>query len=183
VAHAPEVSARDRRFQTRPDDDRSPACHTRLSSLPDQHAPRRRAREVVCDEGHRFPIVDEIPRLLPGGEGSDARSIRVSFSGEWAELRHGQDRPWGQDLDTRRAIALRELDCSPKWLRGRRVLDAGCGAGKRSLILAEWGCGSRCRRHQLERRRSTPSDSRPRSRSDRLRPGRPEPAAVSARQL
>ena len=97
------------------------------------------AREVVCDEGHRFPIVDEIPRLLPSSEGSDARSIRVSFSGEWAELRHGQDRPWGQDLDTRRAIALRELDCSPEWLRGRRVLDAGCGAGKLSLILAEWG--------------------------------------------
>jgi 2-polyprenyl-3-methyl-5-hydroxy-6-metoxy-1,4-benzoquinol methylase len=94
---------------------------------------------IACSNGHSFPVVSGIPRLFRALEDVDACSIKESFSSEWSAFRHGQDRPWGQSIDHRREIALRELDCEPSWLEGRLVLDAGCGAGKLSWILAHWG--------------------------------------------
>ena len=96
-------------------------------------------REIACQRGHRYPVIDGIPRLLPALESADRSSIQASFSGEWAEFKHGEDRPWGLSLEHRREIALRELDCEPSWLEGKLVLDAGCGAGQLSSILADWG--------------------------------------------
>ena len=95
---------------------------------------------ITCAEGHSFPVVDGIPRLLPHLEGSsDARSIHESFSREWAEFDYEQDRPWGHSIEERRAIALRELDCAPEDLQGKLVLDAGCGPGILSYVLSDMG--------------------------------------------
>ena len=101
--------------------------------------PDRSDDRIVCSNGHRFPVVNGIPRLFRDYENMDVRSIQASFSSEWSAFKHGEDRPWGQSIDHRREIALRELDCDPNWLDGRLVLDAGCGAGKLSWILADWG--------------------------------------------
>jgi SAM-dependent methyltransferase len=101
--------------------------------------PDRSDDRIVCSNGHRFPVVNGIPRLFRDYENVDVRSIQASFSSEWSAFKHGEDRPWGQSIDHRREIALRELDCDPNWLDGRLVLDAGCGAGKLSWILADWG--------------------------------------------
>jgi SAM-dependent methyltransferase len=98
-----------------------------------------RDERLACADGHSYGIVDGIPRLFREEEGSDASSIRESFSSEWSAFRHGEDRPWGPDFHERGQKALQELDCNPEWLRGRLVLDAGCGAGKLSSILASWG--------------------------------------------
>ncbi len=92
-----------------------------------------------CDRGHAFPVVAGIPRFLDAGDATDAESIHTSFSSEWAQFDYDGDRAWGQDLQERREIALRELDCEPDHLKGKLVLDAGCGAGLLSHLLVEMG--------------------------------------------
>lgn len=96
-----------------------------------------------CDRGHEFPVVEGIPRFTGGAltASADAASIQASFGSEWTQLQYDTDRIWGQSLELRREIALRELDCEPADLEGKLVLDAGCGAGLLSYLL--WQMGAR----------------------------------------
>ncbi|HVL31162.1 MAG TPA: class I SAM-dependent methyltransferase [Solirubrobacteraceae bacterium] len=94
-----------------------------------------------CDRGHEFAVVDGIPRFTGGAltASASAASIQSSFGSEWTQLEYDTDRVWGQSLELRREIALRELDCEAADLEGKLVLDAGCGAGLLSYLLWEMG--------------------------------------------
>ena len=98
---------------------------------------------LTCRTGHRFPIEDGVPRLYVDREleSEAARSIRRSFSAQWAEYDHeAQDKTWGQTLEQRIGDFLRMVGMRPEELEGKRVLDAGCGNGMLSRAITDFGC-------------------------------------------
>ena len=98
---------------------------------------------ISCPEGHAFPIEEGVPRLLLDREGESdaAKSIRKTFSAQWAEYDHeAEDKTWGQTLDQRIGDFLRMVDMRPAELLDKRVLDAGCGNGMLSRAITDFGC-------------------------------------------
>jgi 2-polyprenyl-3-methyl-5-hydroxy-6-metoxy-1,4-benzoquinol methylase len=98
---------------------------------------------VVCPEGHAYPIVGGVPRLLADQqlESADARSIRESFSSQWDHYDYGaEDKTWGQTIEKRLDDFLRMVDSTPEELEGKLVLDAGCGNGVLSRAVNGFGC-------------------------------------------
>lgn len=118
-----------------------------------------------CSRDHWFPIVRGIPRLLPDAVGEhwsylrsdippgsplrdgpaslvdasyDLRT-RQNFSHEWEHHELG-DRTWGMDLDYRVSTYFVEpLRLAKDELRGKVLLDAGCGNGSQSVVYTELG--------------------------------------------
>jgi SAM-dependent methyltransferase len=97
---------------------------------------------VGCREGHAFPVVGGVPRLLPESRVDGSRSIEESFSAQWEHYDYeAEDKTWGQTVDERLADFLRMVDHDPEELAGKLVLDAGCGNGVLSHAVAErFGC-------------------------------------------
>jgi ubiquinone/menaquinone biosynthesis C-methylase UbiE/uncharacterized protein YbaR (Trm112 family) len=98
---------------------------------------------VVCPSGHGFPVVGGVPRLLPDfllESATASRSISASFSREWAHFDYDADRTWGQSVRQRAQDFLRHVDHSADSLRGKLVLDAGCGNGALSRAITSFGC-------------------------------------------
>jgi SAM-dependent methyltransferase/uncharacterized protein YbaR (Trm112 family) len=99
--------------------------------------------DVLCSDGHVFPVIRGVPRLLPSQQvssGDAGKSIRESFSREWSHYDYDADRTWGQTVEERRADFLRHIDRSPDFLAGKVVLDAGCGNGALSVQMSSFGC-------------------------------------------
>ncbi len=97
---------------------------------------------VVCPR-HTFPLVGGVPRLLPDvllDPAGAARSIEASFSREWSHFDYEADRTWGQGVGQRAQDFLRHVDRSAESLRGKLVLDAGCGNGVLSRAITGFGC-------------------------------------------
>lgn len=87
--------------------------------------------ELVCAEGHDFPIADGIPRFV----GSELYA--GSFGYEWTIHRTTQ-------LDDARSHESEQAfrvktGLTPDDLRGRLVLDVGCGMGRFSDVATRWG--------------------------------------------
>jgi 2-polyprenyl-3-methyl-5-hydroxy-6-metoxy-1,4-benzoquinol methylase/uncharacterized protein YbaR (Trm112 family) len=98
---------------------------------------------LSCTSGHTFPIVDGVPRLLLESrlESGDARSIRESFSRQWEHFDYeAEDKTWGQTLESRLDDFLRMVDLRPEELKGKLILDAGCGNGLLSDAITRFGC-------------------------------------------
>jgi SAM-dependent methyltransferase len=104
---------------------RCPNCRSRL-----ERAGRTELRCEGC--GGRTPIIDGIPRFVDDQDfahsGEDARRTRASFGYEWT---HFND--WKPSAKTFGDYFSRfDLE----WLRGRTVLDAGCGMGRHARQIA-----------------------------------------------
>ena len=75
------------------------------------------------NEGHEFPIVDGIPRFVP------ADNYAASFGYQWNRFKLEQiDSANGTKLSAQRFYA--ETGWTKEWLKGKWILDAGCGAGR-----------------------------------------------------
>lgn len=87
-----------------------------------------------CPECHRtWPVRDGIPRFV-----SQAEDYSDNFAHEW--LRWGRvqiDRFAGHRLSTARFLSDSRWDA--EWLRGKLILDAGCGAGRFTDVAAAHG--------------------------------------------
>jgi len=84
-----------------------------------------------CPQGCAFPVVDGIPRFAP------VDNYASSFGLQWNSFRKTQlDSFTGAGISRDRlSRILGGLD----WLRGKAVLEAGCGAGRFSEVLLEAG--------------------------------------------
>jgi SAM-dependent methyltransferase/uncharacterized protein YbaR (Trm112 family) len=104
---------------------------------------------LVCGRSHEFPLRSGVPILLSAGTRSRGRSdvhssrdperISSSFSREWAHFDY-DDRTWAMELQARTELFLKELAVDPESLRGKIVLDAGCGNGSLSRSINRFGC-------------------------------------------
>jgi SAM-dependent methyltransferase len=65
---------------------------------------------------------------------ADARTYADSFSYQWQEFAQTQLKPKGAEWNLRRKTGLHEED-----LRGKLVLDVGCGMGRFADIASRWG--------------------------------------------
>lgn len=86
---------------------------------------------VLCQSGHAFPLVGGIPRFVTG-------DLHESFGIQWNEFAEVQlDSLNGTDES--RARLLAQSRRPPGFWASKRVLEAGCGAGRFTEILLEWG--------------------------------------------
>lgn len=86
---------------------------------------------MLCKEGHAFPVVDGIPRFTPSSSYVD------NFGFEWSTFPRLQ-----LDDESRReseeSFRLR-TGLGPESVRGKLILDAGCGMGRFAHVVARWG--------------------------------------------
>lgn len=103
--------------------------------------------ELACPAGcGTYPIEQGVPRLLPelgrgeGGRRECQDRTRQSFGAQW-DLHQQSDleTTWGVTVEERVDVVLHELNWRPDELRGKVILDAGCGNGTLSAALAERG--------------------------------------------
>jgi SAM-dependent methyltransferase len=82
------------------------------------------AGRLNCASGaHQFPIEDAIPRFVPGNNYAE------SFGYQWNRFKLDQiDSANGTKLSAARFYS--ETGWTKEWLKGKWVLDAGCGAGR-----------------------------------------------------
>ena len=74
-------------------------------------------------DGHQFPIVNSIPRFVP------ADNYAASFGYQWNRFKLEQiDSVNGTKLSAQRFYS--ETAWTPSWIKGKWILDAGCGAGR-----------------------------------------------------
>src|SRR5579859_4971907 len=109
---------------------RCPACSAALE--PSSAAEDIEAGQLRCDNGHTYPIRRGVPRFVATDE------YTRSFSYEWQRFRRTQlDSATGR-TDTRDRLQA-SLNFPLDQLKGQLVLDAGCGMGRFSEIVHQYG--------------------------------------------
>lgn len=82
----------------------------------------------------------EPPHLPQNKEnGDDFGYIRESFSKEWGLFDYASDKTWGWSLDDRKRVFLDDLSLEEHDVRGKLLLDAGCGNGTLTAALSTFG--------------------------------------------
>jgi SAM-dependent methyltransferase len=102
---------------------RCPTCRARFEATTER---------LTCETGHAFPIVRGIPRFV-----ADA-AYTSSFSYEWQRFSRTQLDSFTGRTDTRDRLQA-SLNFPLEQLRGKRVLDAGCGMGRFAEIIQRYG--------------------------------------------
>jgi SAM-dependent methyltransferase len=80
----------------------------------------------ACDA--EYPIVRGVPRFATELK-PDVESVMQTYGEQWAAFSYGAGRIWHWPIEDRIRSFLFEIDSSPDELRGKLVLDAGCGSG------------------------------------------------------
>ncbi|MEO5373535.1 MAG: methyltransferase domain-containing protein [Alphaproteobacteria bacterium] len=81
----------------------------------------------------QWPVVRGIPRFV-----AEAQNYAGNFAFEWERWGRVQiDRFAGHSLSEQRFLA--DSRWSPEWMRGKLILDAGCGAGRFADVAARLG--------------------------------------------
>lgn len=94
-------------------------------------AMERRSDNLSCAAGHSFPVVGGIPRFTPPSSYAD------SFGFEWTSFPRLQ---LDSEASQESAETFRiKTGLAPEDVRGKTVLDAGCGMGRFSDVAASWG--------------------------------------------
>ena len=132
-------------------------CHApaedRAARVPGQTCPSCYDSEILsgtlrCAQGHAFAVVDGLPRLrvdqkldeAPAPRAHDSIKVAESFGAEWSHFDYDADRTWHQSVQERCELFLKEVAMTRDQLRGKIVLDAGCGNGSLSRGLNQFGC-------------------------------------------
>lgn len=118
-----------------------PACRGPLRL----EATRRDGDEVAegrlaCACGASHPIVRGIPRMVVGE--AAVRGTQESFGTQWRRRTEGSfeaETLFGLTREEEQRLFFQALDLTAKDLRGRWVLDAGCGSGRLTTGLATHG--------------------------------------------
>lgn len=88
---------------------------------------------LVCDGcGRNWAIRDGVPRLVPPELGKQQRETASAFGWQWQHFAELHPEFEAQFLDWLHPIGR-------DYFRGKRVLDAGCGAGRHAALAADFG--------------------------------------------
>jgi SAM-dependent methyltransferase len=99
-----------------------PGCSQRLKPT---------TNSLACPRGHTFSIVDGIPRFTPSSSYAD------SFGFEWASFPRLQLD--SEEIQESAETFRNKTGLTPEDIAGRTVLDAGCGMGRFTDVVARWG--------------------------------------------
>jgi SAM-dependent methyltransferase len=93
---------------------------------------------LACPAGHVYPIVRGVPRFVQHDLDADQARTRDSFGHEWTALypEHGHA---AAEWIAERDIFIEYTRTLPSEFKGRLVLDAGCGNGRYSRLVNDWG--------------------------------------------
>ncbi|MBM4087596.1 MAG: methyltransferase domain-containing protein [Planctomycetes bacterium] len=112
-----------------------PACGQKLRSESGTWLSGELAEGALqCDCGRAYAVSSFIPRLVPEEPGRKQSRTRRSFGYQW--LRH-----LSTDEAEDRAVFFERTGVTPEFLKGKLVLDAGCGMGRYLNV---------CRQHECE---------------------------------
>lgn len=112
-----------------------PRCHGALSCVPETHSSQSdietgALRCAACSAS--YPITAGIPRFVPDDV------YASSFGYQWNRFRTEQlDSVNGTTLSRDRVYG--ETGWSTEWMRGKWILDAGCGAGRFLDVVSDTG--------------------------------------------
>lgn len=116
---------------------RSPCCAAELKFAELGQFPRTDELDIeegrlACTQCKReYPLVGGVPRLLAAEAAGRTAKTRDSFSWEWE--RYPGSRPEDE------TVFLEETQLTLDQLRGKLVLDAGCGMGRYSVVALRLG--------------------------------------------
>jgi SAM-dependent methyltransferase len=111
---------------------RCPVCRSALRFVEDVPREEIVSGQLTCERGHAFPIAHGVPRFVA----SDAYT--QSFSYEWQRFARTQLDSYTHRTDTRERLQA-SLNVPLEQLRGKLVLDAGCGTGRFAEIVQRYG--------------------------------------------
>lgn len=114
---------------------------------------------LSCSCGLIYPVIDGIPRMLrnardeypeffarhdlggpgAGGERREDPRSQKSFGLQWTLYQEGDHTWFKDDAGLRKREFLFNLDTTAEELRGKVMLDAGCGNGELTRAIAEYG--------------------------------------------
>jgi SAM-dependent methyltransferase len=109
---------------------RCPICQTCLQA--DTEAAQIDTGHLTCQHGHTFPVVRGVPRLV------EQDAYTRSFSYEWQRFSTTQLDSHTRRTDTRDRLQA-SLNFPLEQVRGKLVLDAGCGMGRFAEIVSSYG--------------------------------------------
>lgn len=75
----------------------------------------------------------------PEAKEDDYERIRNSFSREWTLFDYDADKTWGWTLEDRKRIFLQDVGLGADQLKGKLLLDAGCGNGTLTAAISTIG--------------------------------------------
>ena len=110
---------------------RCPHCSTGFDLVTDDTDPVT-SGSLQCGQRHSFPIVRGIPRFVPSA------AYTESFSYEWQRFRTTQLDSASRGTATRDRLQA-SLSMPLEQLRGKLVLDAGCGMGRFAEVVHHYG--------------------------------------------
>jgi SAM-dependent methyltransferase len=99
---------------------RCPDCHSHLDQVGGSH------KCIACDR--QFPLIRGVLRFV------DTSNYADSFGYQWQEFSRTQLLPDFAELNFRRKTGLRLEE-----LKGKLVLDVGCGMGRFAEVATRWG--------------------------------------------
>jgi len=101
-----------------------PSCGGRLT--------KTSAEALGCNQGHRWPVRDGVPRLVPPDLPEPHRKTADAFGWEWTHYVEQHPEFEAQFLDWIHPLR-------PDFFVGKSVLDAGCGTGRHAYFAATYG--------------------------------------------
>jgi 2-polyprenyl-3-methyl-5-hydroxy-6-metoxy-1,4-benzoquinol methylase/uncharacterized protein YbaR (Trm112 family) len=109
-----------------------PVCKRDLKSEPATSSEQIiETGSLSCEQGHSFPVVRGIPRFVS----SDGYASNFGF--EWNL--HNKTQLDSEASRESEATFIEKTGFSPDGLRGKLVLDVGCGMGRFSDVASRWG--------------------------------------------
>lgn len=108
-----------------------PKCGSSLHISGGEGVYEVRSGELVCEQDHAFPIVDGVPRVV------ESELYAQNFGFEWTV--HSATQLDNAASDESERTFRAKTGFTPELLRGKCVLDVGCGMGRFSDVAARWG--------------------------------------------